>query len=1309
MPPKTRNGEGPSKGKALSIQRTLAQNLPPPPPQQRRSRGRSPTVQTQSRSRGVTMLSLRDVPPPEQPRHSHERARQGDKSITKPREKSARAGSQSHHQASLDQNEDPRLDDIRAQNRLIQEQHELIQRLKQQLDDKKGQSPPPRRLDYGRDLRHVLNNKRRTRDHREEGSSSSHVHEGLKKQRQVSEDEELKQWIDRRVKQTIRQNMETAGIVRDQYSAFEAEDTGASPFSREIRKYSLPEKFNVPRFALYDGTSDPAAHLRHYVQRMSVWGDDDSLNCRVFSFSLADLPLRWFCSLPEDSISSWRQLRTSFLGKFQAHRVVPKTNADLMALRMQEDESVTQFARRFWTVYSQIECASEELAVKFFQLALWPGIQLRAQLVMYPVTTMKEPMTQANRFILAEEDEVRGRENFGLTKKNQPAKGDSKSSRREDRRRDPSPDRRKGRSSEQRRTPSTSAAASGNGRRSGHEVASHVAVNTIFKEPIYRLLNKIKAQPFFKWPWPITTDPSSRDQSKFCTYHKQNGHRTDECRSYKFHLENLVKEGHLRDYIKEEGRGDDRPPRRDADNQDKTTFITPRGTYCYKVMPFGLKNARATYQRLVTKMFQAQLGKTVEVYIDDMVVKSKRRCNNLNTTFSSPPLLSTPTIGDALFLYLSVSDHAVSSVLIREDNGQQRPIYYTSKTLLDAETRYLQLEKLALALVSASRKLSHYFQTFTIVVVTEYPLKALLRKADFSGRISKWAVELGQYDISYQPRTAIKAQVLADFIVEFTPQSSAPTSLDTELGGDRGAEVVTETEQEQSWRELLDSSWKVFVDGSSTSKRASAGIVLQSSEGLVIKQALTLGFKASNNEAEYEALIAGLNSVKILEARSIVVFSDSQLVASQLNGDYQARDDRMAAYLAHARGLLSQFERAEVLQIGRESNSHADALASLASAVEAGNKRTIEVETLREPSIDFQQPRQLMCLDLGPSWMDPIIACLKDNQLPEDRTEARKVRLKATRFWLSPVRSPQQSQRFPLRDSRRNLRQSYRRSVSCVPSYQPRLLVAVHAEGRPALCQKMRKVPEVLSLSPPASLGPEPPLQFVAFRLVGPGHRRTTPPNSREQKMNVITRFGIPRTLVSDNGTQFDSNFFKSFYQEYGIRNVYSTLAYPQSNGQAEISNKVLLDGIKKRLDRAKGRWAEELPSVLSAYRTTPMRSTSATPFSLAYGMEAVIPLEVGLLTLRSELCDQGLNDLNVARELNLAEERREAAAIRLAAYQQQLAKGYNPKVKERKFAMRELVLKKTLPGDRDPNEGKLAPNWQGPFRITSKAGRSAY
>ncbi|XXG83477.1 hypothetical protein AAC387_Pa10g1217 [Persea americana] len=108
----------------------------------------------------------------------------------------------------------------------------------------------------------------------------------------------------------------------------------------------------------------------------------------------------------------------------------------------------------------------------------------------------------------------------------------------------------------------------------------------------------------------------------------------------------------------------------------------------------------------------------------------------------------------------------------------------------------------------------------------------------------------------------------------------------------------------------------------------------------------------------------------------------------------------MTAYLAHTKELLSQFERAEIRQVGRESNSHA--LVSLASVVEAGNRRTIEVETLREPSIELQRPRQLRCMDLSSSWMDPVIAYLKDDLLPEDRTEAQKIRLKAARFWFSP-------------------------------------------------------------------------------------------------------------------------------------------------------------------------------------------------------------------------------------------------------------------------------------------------------------------
>ncbi|XXG56502.1 hypothetical protein AAC387_Pa03g3891 [Persea americana] len=157
---------------------------------------------------------------------------------------------------------------------------------------------------------------------------------------------------------------------------------------------------------------------------MSVWGDNDFLNCQVFSSSLGDLPLRWFCSLPEGSISSWQQLRHSFLVKFQAYRIISRTYADLMALRMREDENVTQFTRRFWIVYSQIKGISDEMVVKSFQQALRPGTNLRAHLVMFPVATMKELMTRASRFIKVEEDEARARENLGCRHKDRPPRSD---------------------------------------------------------------------------------------------------------------------------------------------------------------------------------------------------------------------------------------------------------------------------------------------------------------------------------------------------------------------------------------------------------------------------------------------------------------------------------------------------------------------------------------------------------------------------------------------------------------------------------------------------------------------------------------------------------------------------------------------------------------------------------------------------------------------------------------------------------------------------------------------------------------------
>ena len=126
-------------------------------------------------------------------------------------------------------------------------------------------------------------------------------------------------------------------------------------------------------------------------------------------------------------------------------------------------------------------------------------------------------------------------------------------------------------------------------------------------------------------------------------------------------------------------------------------------------------------------------------------------------------------MGEELYLYLAVTPHAVSSALVREEGRAQKPVYYTSRALRGAERRYPQIEKLAFALITASRKLRHYFQAHVINVMTDHPLKKAMNKLEATGRLIQWVVKLSEFNIKYQLKHAIKAQALADFIAEFTP------------------------------------------------------------------------------------------------------------------------------------------------------------------------------------------------------------------------------------------------------------------------------------------------------------------------------------------------------------------------------------------------------------------------------------------------------------------------------------------------------------------------------------------------------------
>ncbi|XP_070041243.1 uncharacterized protein [Nicotiana tomentosiformis] len=379
----------------------------------------------------------------------------------------------------------------------------------------------------------------------------------------------------------------------------------------------------------------------------------------------------------------------------------------------------------------------------------------------------------------------------------------------------------------------------------------------------------------------------------------------------------------------------------EEEDQEKTTFITHMGMYCYRVMTFMLKNVGAPirgWSQKCAKINSARPWRFFGVLKKDNGLEWKSGCvqalQELKEYLSSPPLLSKLELGEHLLVYLVVSEVAVSAVVVRESKGTQSPIYYISKILVDAETKYPHLEKLALALVVASRKLGPYFKFHPISVVTTFPLRSILHKPELSGRLAKWDIELSEHNITYQYRTTIKSQVLADFFLDFS------------------AKVMSEAEKEAAQVSLqIENLWVLYTDDTSNASGSRLGLVLEVPTGEVIPQSIRYP-NMTNNEAEYEAVITGLRLALKYGAKQLKLCCDFQPVVNHVTGTYQIKEQRLQKYQSEICTLLLNFNECQLDQISRAQNIEADGLAKLAATTRSITIRDKSIVHLLNSSVD---------------------------------------------------------------------------------------------------------------------------------------------------------------------------------------------------------------------------------------------------------------------------------------------------------------------------------------------------------------------
>ncbi|XP_028208435.1 uncharacterized protein LOC114391656 [Glycine soja] len=716
-----------------------------------------------------------------------------------------------------------------------------------------------------------------------------------------------------------------------------------------------------------------------------------------------------------------------------------------------------------------------------------------------------------------------------------------------------------------------------------------------------------------------------------------------------------------------------------------------------------------------------------------------------------PPILIPPVEGRPLIMYLTVLEDSMGCVLGQQDETgrKEHAIYYLSKKFTDCESRYSLLEKTCCALAWAAKRLRHYMINHTTWLISKMdPIKYIFEKPALTGRIARWQMLLSEYDIEYRTQRAIKGSVLADHLAHQPIEDYQPVKFDFP------DEEIMYLKMKDCEEPLLgegpdpESRWGLIFDGAVNVFGNGIGAVIITPEGNHLPFAARLQFDCTKNVAEYEACILGIEKAIDLKIKNLDIYGDSALVINQIKGEWETRHPGLIPYKDYAKRLLTFFNKVELHHIPRDENQMADALATLSSMYEVSHRNnlpTIRIQRLERPAHVFAVEE---VVDDKP-WFHDIKCFLQSQEYPPGASnkDRRTLRRLSGNFFL-------------------NGDVLYKRNfdmvlLRCVDKQEAEFLMHEvhegsfgthpngHAMARKLLragyywmsmetdcCKHARKCHKCQIYAdkihvPPTTLNvlSSPwPFSMWGIDMIGRiepkasnGHRfilvaidyftkwveAASYANVTKQvvvrfiKNQIICRYGVPNRIITDNGTNLNNKMMKDLCEEFKIEHHNSSPYRPQMNGAVEATNKNIKKIVQKMVVTYKD-WHEMLPYALHGYRTSVRTSTGATPFSLVYGMEAVLPVEVEIPSMRV-IMEAQLSEAEWCQsrydQLNLIEEKRIKALCHGQLYQQRMKRAFDKKVRPRVFQEGDLVLKKVLSFQPD-SRGKWTPNYEGPYVV---------